>query len=107
MTSRLFPLVLLILSLCIATSVRAESIFLEAESFTPSSDGWKVNENPQTRGASAVTALNGATGDPKGTAETTFRVSGVRLSNLGAVWYPQPISRGISDDHESRGRDDC
>ncbi|MDF1751781.1 MAG: beta-galactosidase trimerization domain-containing protein [Verrucomicrobiales bacterium] len=45
-----------------------ETIFLEAETFASSSDGWKPHENPQTRAASLAEALNGASGDPGGTA---------------------------------------
>ena len=46
-------------------------VFLEAEkSFTTESDGWRILKNNQTRRASAITCLNGATGDPKGVAFT-------------------------------------
>jgi hypothetical protein len=72
---RLIPhSILLALLLFPATGVGASPIFLEAESFTPSSDGWKSHESPQTRGASGVAALNGSAGDAKGTAGTAFAV---------------------------------
>ena len=41
----------------IAAYSTAQTIFVEAEEFAPSSDGWKINKNPQTRGASSVMAL--------------------------------------------------
>ena len=61
------------LLLC-ATALAAEPIFVEAEKFTPSSDGWQVCKNQQTRAASALTSLHGADGDPKGTAATTVQI---------------------------------
>ena len=58
----------------IAAYSTAQTIFVEAEEFAPSSDGWKINKNPQTRGASSVMALNGASGDAKATAETMIEI---------------------------------
>jgi hypothetical protein len=57
-----------------AAIASAQTLFVEAESFTPSSDGWKINKNAQTRGASNATALNGAAGDANSTAETQLRI---------------------------------
>ncbi|MDF1860392.1 MAG: hypothetical protein P1U87_09255 [Verrucomicrobiales bacterium] len=51
-------------------SLRADTVFLEAEDFPILSDGWKVTENAQIRAASRAGALNGASGDPKGTARS-------------------------------------
>ena len=59
---------------CFAAAAEPDPIFIEAENFTPSSDGWRVNENPQTRGASNVTALNGAVGDAKSTASAKVAI---------------------------------
>jgi len=54
----------------------ADPIFLEAETaFTPSSDGWRVNDNHQARGASALKTLNGASGDKTASAAALFRIS--------------------------------
>lgn len=55
-------------------SAPAATVFVEAEDFIPSSDGWKVYENAQTRGASSVKALNGAGGDAKATAATLAEI---------------------------------
>ena len=65
--NRIFPLVLIaVASVNLASAVE---IFLEAETaFTSSSDGWRVNNNQQARGASALATLNGASGDNSGTA---------------------------------------
>ena len=53
----------------------ADTIFLEAEkAFTPSSDGWKINDNQQARGASALKALNGAGGEKPSSAEARFSI---------------------------------
>ncbi len=58
----------ILLAFALYIPARAETVFIEAESFTPASDGWKSHQNSQTRGASAVRTLNGATGDKSGTA---------------------------------------
>ncbi len=58
---------------CSEIGLSAEPIFLEAESFTTSSDGWNVNE--KARNASGVKALNGAHGDAEGTAAAKFTIS--------------------------------
>lgn len=50
----------------------AEVVFIEAETFVPSSDGWQVQRNEQTARASRATSLYGAVGDPHGTASTTI-----------------------------------
>ncbi len=68
----------LLLALLLTTSqfqvARAETHFLEAENFETTSDGWKVVENPQTRGASRIKALNGSTGAAEGTASARIAV---------------------------------
>lgn len=43
-------------------AVRADSVFVEAEAFSCSSDGWRENRNPQARKASRATTLHGASG---------------------------------------------
>jgi hypothetical protein len=54
----------------------AEPIFLEAETaFTASSDGWKIQENHQTRSASSLKTLNGAGGDKTGTASAPVKIT--------------------------------
>lgn len=57
-----------------ALSFGADPLFVEAEDFEVSSDGWKVNENSQTRGASNLKALNGASGEKIGTATSKLVV---------------------------------
>jgi len=51
-----------------------KTIFVEAETFTSATDGWSARNNPQTRAASQVQTLHGASGDPKGTASTTISI---------------------------------
>lgn len=51
---------------------RAEPLFLEAESFVPSSPGWKPLSNDQTRRASRVKTLWGADGPGDATAAKTI-----------------------------------
>ncbi len=51
----------------------AEPIFFEAETFSTPTDGWKVAQNSQTRSASRVKTLHGATGDVNSVA--TKRIS--------------------------------
>ena len=52
----------------------AESIFIEAESFTSPTDGWQVVNNPQTRSASRLTTLRGSAGDKRGVARKEIAV---------------------------------
>lgn len=54
--------------LLLTATATAERIFVEAEAFVPSSDGWKVTTNPQARRASRATSLHGAAGAPDATA---------------------------------------
>jgi len=65
-------LILLALLAFVANPVLGETQFIEAEDFVLSSAGWKVVQ--QKKGASKLTALYGAKGDPKGTAQTTITV---------------------------------
>jgi hypothetical protein len=67
-------LVVALCSMVLATESVAETVFVEAESFTASSTGWRVNTNAQARGASALTALNGATGGKDATARAKVAV---------------------------------
>ncbi len=62
----------------IGFSHAADPIFLEAEtSFTPSSDGWTINDNHQARGASGVKTLNGASGDTGASATSPLQITEV------------------------------
>jgi hypothetical protein len=56
----------------LAGQARCETHFLEAEAWTPSSDGWVVAPSPN---ASRVAALRGADGDPAGTAQTSVTLA--------------------------------
>ena len=56
-------------------TARAETHFLEAESFAPSANGWKVVRNDQTRRASRVTSLWGADGPTNATASNTVSLT--------------------------------
>lgn len=75
--------ILLTFALCIST--HAETIFIEAESFTSSTDGWKSHQNGQTRGASAVRTLNGATGDKSGTAQSEL-IQPEKIGSPYRIW---------------------
>lgn len=55
-------------------TAKAETIFVEAETFTSATDGWQVTNNQQTRAASRLHSLHGATGDPLGTADKTVEI---------------------------------
>ncbi|QDU79820.1 Beta-galactosidase trimerization domain protein [Polystyrenella longa] len=68
-------LVAIIVLLLPGIALAAEPIFVEAESFTTSTDGWKVQENRQTRSASMLNTLHGAVGDPSGVAQTSVTIS--------------------------------
>ena len=63
--------VCLLLAVCTA---RGEAIFVEAESFATSGDGWRISSNAQARRASRATTLWGATGSRESTATKTVTV---------------------------------
>lgn len=63
-----------ILPCLLLSAVQAEPIFVEAESFTSDTDGWEVAKNRQTRSASRLHCLHGATGDRRGTAHKTIEI---------------------------------
>ncbi len=65
---------IIILSLFVVASAPAETIFVEAETFTPSGDGWIIANNPQTRPASLTKTLHGATGSKDSTASKTLKL---------------------------------
>lgn len=57
------------------STVKADTLFIEAENFTPSSDGWQVIENIKlVRQASGNRTLWGATGDTEAIAEKTINI---------------------------------
>ena len=56
----------------LAIQAHGETHFCEAETWTPSSDGWKV---AASREASGVAALNGSSGDARGYAETSVTLA--------------------------------
>ena len=66
---------LLLLVLISTTSAFADTVFVEAETFTSSSDGWRVAKNSQTRSASRTQTIHGAAGDMNGVASKTVTVS--------------------------------
>lgn len=72
----------ILLAFALNISARAETIFIEAEAFASTSDGWKSHQNGQTRGASAVRTLNGATGESSGTAHSEL----IRVKNPGTSY---------------------
>jgi hypothetical protein len=54
-----------------AAPLRGETVFVEAENFTPSSDGWVVADGPEARAASGAATLHGASGPIDATARAT------------------------------------
>jgi len=52
-------------------NARADTVFIEAEAFTPSSAGWKVVTGPSQRQTSGLAALNGSSGPRDAVATTT------------------------------------
>jgi len=57
-----------------ASGARGETLFLEAETFTISSDGWQISRNRQARRASRAATLWGAGGAGESTAAKTVRI---------------------------------
>lgn len=63
-------LVLLLLGRVVA----AEVVFVEAETFTSPTDAWRVAKNSQTRSASHVQTIHGASGDQRGVASKRIAI---------------------------------
>jgi len=57
-----------------AGSCLAETLFVEAEDFIPSCDGWRVNRNAQARRASRAATLNGSAGPGDATASKSVTI---------------------------------
>jgi hypothetical protein len=76
-------LIKVIVLLLLVRSVAAETVFVEAESFTSSTDGWAVASNQQTRSASRVQTLHGAAGDPRGVATKSITL---KQPGIYRVW---------------------
>src|SRR3954454_20156733 len=55
-------------------AVRGDTIFLEAEAMTASSAGWVVASGPETRAASGLATLHGASGPADATASTSVHL---------------------------------
>ncbi len=71
-------------ALALAAGVaHAETVFVEAEEFVPSSPGWQAVTNDQTRNASRVRTLYGAQGPTDAVATTTIAL---REAGLYRVW---------------------
>jgi hypothetical protein len=99
------------LLLAFASRLPAETIFLEAETFTPSSDGWRVCRNFQTARASRTATLHGDAGDPRGTAShaVNLRQAGryriwVRYQQV-AAWRGAFRLAAVIGDREIAGQD--
>ncbi len=95
----------------LASQVASETIFVEAENFTSSSDGWKIASNPQTRPASRVKSLNGAAG---GAAATASKSLAIKEAGNFRIWvrhnfhtrYRGPFRLTVSNgDSELAGKD--
>jgi hypothetical protein len=56
---------------CFATPLAAETVFVEAETFKPSSSGWVTASGAETRAASGTSTLHGASGPADATARAT------------------------------------
>ena len=70
----------------------AETVFVEAETSKPSSNGWRVVKSRSTRSASRLSSLHGAAGDPKGTASKTMDV---REPGSYRVWVRHIYNEGL------------
>ncbi len=56
----------------LVASARTETLFIEAETFKPSSNGWKIVTGPSSREASGLAVLNGSSGPRDAVAATTI-----------------------------------
>jgi len=73
---KLFPLLACLLCLLPTGSLaQAETHFIEAENFTVQGNGWKVSSGAQSRRASGVQTLHGASGAVDSTATHDFTVT--------------------------------
>lgn len=95
MTARVVFLTLVALTL--VSTARAETVFIEAEAFTPSSDGWVIDNESTKSHASGLTTLNGA-GKP-GDATASYAVT-LKEAGHYKIWvryYSHPTYRGPFD----------
>src|SRR5437870_1743166 len=77
-----------------AAPARAETVFVEAEAFTPSSDGWVVATGPEARRASGVATLHGANGPGDATASTTVTLKEAGRYKVWVRYRSHPTLRG-------------
>ncbi len=73
---------------------RGETVFVEAEAFTPSSDGWAVSTGPETRAASGMTTLHGAAGAGDATASKTITLKEAGHYRVWVRFRAHPTYRG-------------
>src|SRR4051812_40327435 len=95
--SRFQPIALAIVLCFVASPLRADPIFLEAEAFTPSSHGWTVAPGPETRQASGLKTLHGSDGPGDGTASHTLSLAQPGHYRVWVRFRQHPTLRGPFD----------
>ncbi|MDQ3621568.1 MAG: hypothetical protein M3463_03640 [Verrucomicrobiota bacterium] len=85
---------------CVSTAAfflhcaRAETLFLEAETFKTPSDGWQVKSSEVARAASGVAVLSGSGGAPDGVATATVSVKEAGHYRVWVRYTSHPKWRG-------------
>lgn len=85
---------LLVLALLLSNSNAAEVHFLEAESFAPSSQGWKVSSASEVRRASRATTMWGADGPVDSVATKTVTIKRSGKFRIWVRWMQVAAWRG-------------
>jgi len=109
---RSIRLVLILAFFSISVSLASsETIFVEAESFNSTSKGWSVVKGRNTKKASALTALHGASGDPKATANKMITIKESGSYRIWVRYIYSSSRRGsfrlamLKDSKELAGKD--
>jgi hypothetical protein len=76
------------------TSAWAGTVFVEAETFTPSSNGWKIVTGPGSREASGLAFLSGAGGAPGDVASATVNIKDAGHYFIWVRYSSHPTYRG-------------
>lgn len=83
-----------ILSVWVAVAAQSATVFIEAEKFTPSSNGWKIVTGAGSREASGLAFLSGASGAPDDVASATVHIKDAGRYHVWVRYSSHPTYRG-------------
>jgi len=83
-----------LIALLPAFAAAGETVLVEAETFVPSSPGWQVASGPETRSASGLCTLHGASGRGDAVAEKTVTLASEGHYRIWVRYRSLPDARG-------------